>query len=207
MTSDSFFAQAAERGMRATAEKRTPRTSRAPSAFHEIIMPVMIQGGTVFGFIAGAGLAVYNANRDPVAVIMALALCGGSLAGFLASGPAIDNYRSLQWTEDYKEVEPVVAPVSPPPVFLKRPTGWASIPADVRDDRLPHFCRAALRDDILTEAGAGRFGFNRREWEVFRDWCIGQGLLEWRDDSNHKLGVQFAAGGRAGFETIGEYNE
>lgn len=199
----NIFELAAQHGASVEVEKFTPRSRRQPSFLREVVAPVFVFAATTGAATGGFVLSAITWGDWP-AFAAPFALCTGGVAGFVAAYHSLPRYWDLQWTEERQRLDPQPEQVKPPAVFLKQPTGWAGIPRDVRDERLPHFCRAALRDDILTEAGAGRFGFNRREWEILRDWCIGQGLLEWKAPDNHKLGVRFTSGGKVGFETIAD---
>lgn len=99
-----------------------------------------------------------------------------------------------------------------PAVFLKLDDHRTTrIPPEIPTENLARFLNAILNDKAtLSESSAAYYDINRSAWETFRSWALEINIIRWKDEANHRLGLEVAGpAGRAAIRTVamGYYRE
>jgi hypothetical protein len=177
---------------------RHPR--RRASFASEVLAPAVTAG--LVTTIGATATIMFLGGRWTVALLLALAF--GALAAAVILATTLPGYQQRLGQLETRTIEEV--PLRPGVHFVQTAPGHhLRLPDEPAAGTHARFAADVLRDaSAFSESGSRRHGYSRPQWEELRDWLLDAGLARWRDVTNHRLGAELTAAGRAAFRRIME---
>ena len=172
--------------------------------------------GVIIG-AAGLVTAVFRAaglfaEDQTVLTLELVVFAGGAAAAAYGLGytwklqqlTAHFNRRLYREDAEHTDYQPAAAKSPSPAVFINTDNHSDRIPKDIDIHDLIRFANALLNQRAtLSEASAANYGLSRSAWETFRDWSLANRFIRWKDEANHRQGLEIAGpAGQAALRAI-----